>query len=197
MKTLLLLTITFLFATAHAQVAPAKAPAVKLTPKDIRELPFCREFREQVFKGKDRSIGDELRVSLTGSGLHIWGKKKVNDVRHNGRVVCHMGKVALMPVGARGGKLTVKAPSAEDVTYYYAVIETAAGALETKLVTLAVGKTYTWSLKTEAGQTTLAVLEGATEIARLSKAEAEVKGGGFAATVRFVGNEADLLASID
>lgn len=200
MKTPLLIFITIisLLVANHAQAPAAKpgAAAPKLTARDIRGLPFCREFKEQIFKASDRDIGDELRVS-SAVGLRISGKKRADSTRYNGRPVGHMGKVALMPPGDRSGKLTVKVPSSDDVTYYFAVIETAAGTLDTKVMELKLGKNYTWSLKTTDGQKAFVVLDGATEVATLSGPEKDVKGFGFAATVRYKGNEADLLATFD
>lgn len=200
MKTplLLILISTSLAGSAYSQAPAAKpaTPVPKLTAKDIRELPFSREFKETVFKANSRDTGDELRVTMAG-GLHIYGKKRGETVEFQGRKVGHIGKVALMPVGARSGKLTVKVPPAEEVTYYYAVLETPAGVLDTKPMKLAVGKTYLWSIKTEEGLTIFRVLDGVAEVARLSGAEADVKGFGFAATVRSKGNEADLLATFD
>ncbi len=187
----------------HAQgLAPAikssakPEPPVKLAQKDMRALPFSREFKETIFKATDRDVGDELRVTFA-AGVHISGKKRGDTVRFNGRPVGHVGKIVLMPVGARAGKLVVRVPSAEEVTYYFAALETGAATLNAKPMTLAVGKTYVWSLKMEAGQTTLLVLDGAVEVIKLTGAEADVKGFGFAATVRNKGNEADLQVAFD
>lgn len=200
MKTpLLFVLLTNVMAGLASSQTPAIKPATpipKLTAKDVRELPFSREFKETVFKANSRDTGDELRVTMAG-GLHIYGKKRGETVAYQGRNVGHMGKVALMPVGPRSGKLTVKVPPAEEVTYYYAVLETPAGVLDTKPMKLAVGKTYVWSIKTEEGLTIFRVLDGAAELVRLSGAEAAVKGFGFAATVRSKGNEADLMATFD
>ena len=200
MKTPLIpITISlFLACSAYAQTPAVKpaTPIPKLTAKDVRELPFSREFKETVFKANSRDTGDELRVTMAG-GVHIYGKKRGDTVQYQGRTVGHIGKVALMTLGARSGKLTVKVPPAEEVTYYYAVLEVPAGVLDTKPMKLAVGKTYLWSIKTEEGLTIFRVQDGAAEVARLSGAEAEVKGFGFAATVRSKGNEADLMATFD
>ena len=108
-----------------------------------------------------------------------------------------MGRVALLPLGDRGGKLTVKVPSSLDVTYYMIVFETADGKLEAKELTLAVGKTYTWSVKAESGTVSYVVNEGATAVAKLSSPQANIKSFGFASTVRYKGNESDLLATFD
>ena len=163
MKALPLL-ILFTFTASPAVVAQlpgAKAPPppAKLTAKEVRGLPFCREFKEMIFKANSREIADELRVTMA-AGVRISGKKRAEGGRFGGKPVGHVGKVALMPVGARAGKLIAKVPSSEDVTYYYAMLEKADGKLDTKFLELLPAKAYTWSLKTEDGGTTLVVLRG-------------------------------------
>jgi hypothetical protein len=85
----------------------------------------------------------------------------------------------------------VKIPSHEEVVYYFAVLEFA-DALESKSLELKPGKKYDWAIKTENGQVMLRVMDGADELITLSAPAEKTKGVGFASTVRFPGDEADL-----
>jgi hypothetical protein len=91
----------------------------------------------------------------------------------------------------------VKSPSANDATYYYAVVELDGDNLETKRLELSAGKTYDWSVAAQNGQTTLRITEGATEVATVTAPTEKVKGVGFASTVRWKDNEADLTITIN
>ena len=183
--------------TILAAQMPGTNSTLPLSSNGMRDLPFCREFKQQIFKANDRSVGDELRVSFAAGELRIWGKKKVDAVHYNGTPVGHMGKVALLPMSARSGKLTVKMPTAVGVRYYFIVLETADGKFDTTELKLEAGKTYTWGLKIDGRQIKYSVMDGASEVAALSEEVSKIKAFGFAATVRQVGNEADLVASID
>ena len=182
----------------QAPIAPPKpsAPSAKPAPKDIRVLPFCREFKEQKFKANDREISDELRVTASDR-IHIYGKKRGDVVRVTGRQVGHVGKLALMPPETRTGTLTVKVPTVEEVTHYFAVLEMADESLATKSLKLLKGKNYLWSLKVENGQTALRIVADGKEVESLTGATDQVKGYGFAATVRAKGNEADATITFD
>ncbi len=204
-KTLILKLLAFgtlvVSSWSQAPVPPpsppkAPAPAAKLTPKDVRVLPFCREFEHQKFKANDRDLPDELHVTFTDR-IHLYGKRRGDVVKVTGRSVGHVGKVVLLPAGDRAGKLVAKVPVVDEVTYYYAVLEMADDSLETKLLRLAKDKSYDWSMKTENGQSTLRLLLDGKEFAALNGPSEKVKGYGFAATVRSKGNEADLLLTFN
>jgi len=198
MKSLFLIALAVIISHASAQInkpAAASPPAPKLATKDIRVLPFAREFKEQKFKSNDHEMPDELRVNVVTTGLHLYGKKRGETARVQNRPTGHVGKVVLLPVGNRSGQLSVKVTWAEEVTYYYAVLEVN-DALETTVLKLVPGKNYDWSFKTENGQSTLKVADGAAELASLSGTADAVKGFGFAGTVRTKGNEADLTITL-
>jgi len=201
MKTLTLLVISFaaLLSFAGAQT-PAKhaTPAPKLTPKDIKVFRFALEYRDQTFPMNDREMPDELLITTSSERIHISGKKKVDDpARVKGRLISTIGKLALMPSGDRSGKLVVKFPTAEDVRLYSASVQLADGTLDTKDLILIAGKTYTWSVKTEGSDTTFAVMDGATEVASTVTPKNKFKAFGFAATVHYQGNEADMVITFD
>ena len=193
---LLILILPTFAAWSQAPVVPAtppklSTPAAKLNPKDVRVLPFCREFEHQKFKVNDREISDELRVTVSDR-IHLYGRKRGEVVKVTGRSVGHVGKLVLLPAGDRAGKLTVKVPTVEEVTHYFAVLELADDSLETKSLKLAKDKSYDWSVKSEGGQSTLSLMADGKEIATLKAPMEKLKGYGFAATVRSKGNEADL-----
>ena len=190
--------VLFSSSWAQAPLAPAKAatPVPKLTSKDFRVLPFCREFEHQKFKANDREMPDELRVT-TSDRIHLYGKKRGDTVRVTGREIGHVGKVVLMPAGVRSGTLMVKVPTIEEVTHYFAVLEMADESLETKSLKLVKEKKYLWSLKVEGGQTAFRIMADGAEIASLTGGTDLVKGFGFAATVRAKGNEADATVTFD
>ena len=197
MKTpiLTILAFTALVAPSFSQapLAPLKPspPAAKLNPKDVRVLPFCREFDTQKFKANDRELSDELRVTVSDR-VHLYGMKRGGEVKVTGRPVGHVGKLVLLPAGDRAGKLTVKVPTVEEVTHYFAVLELADDSLDTKSLKLVKDKTYEWSMKSEGGQSTLSLMADGKEVASLNGPADKVKGYGFAATVRNKGNEADM-----
>ncbi len=173
--------------------APAAKPhaAAPLTAKDIHVFPFAREFKEQKFKSSSRDLPDELHVNIGTASIHLYGKKRTDALRVQGRPTGHVGKAVLLPASDRSGTVVAKVPSAEEVTSYFAVIELA-DSLDTKPLKLDQGKTYNWTVKSENGTTTFKVTDGATELAAFSNPTDSVEAVGFAATVRNIGNEADM-----
>ena len=191
--TLLAFTVTAGSLLAQAPNQPSKpaSPPPPITAKDVRIFPFARELQQTSLDGK-RGQADELRVATTTNKVHLSGRKRVDSVKVDGRLICHSGKLALLAPADRGGKLAVRVPTADDVTYYFASIELTDGTLSTKPIKLETRKTYEWSFKTEAGQSTFRIVDGQTELAAISAPSEKVKGYGFAATVRWKNNEADL-----
>jgi hypothetical protein len=183
---------------APAANPPAKpsAPPAPITSKDVRVLPYSREFEKTSLDGK-RGQPDELHVATTANRIHLSGKKRADSMKVDGRLICHSGKLALLTPAARTGKVSIKVPAADDVTYYYAVLELMDGTLETKMLKVVPKKDYDWSYKTEAGQATLRVVDGAAEVASITVPGEKVKGYGFASTVRWKGNESDLTFTVE
>lgn len=141
---------------------------------------------------------DELRVVTTTNKIHLSGKKRVNNGnKGGGKPILHVGKLFLIAPTDRGGKLMIKSPSAHDATYYYAVIELDGDNLETKMLDLTVGKNYDWSATAQGGQTTLRISDAGAEIATVTAPTDKVKGIGFASTVRWKDNEADLTFTVN
>ena len=178
---------------ARAQNSPVKEPGPPppITPKDVRVLPYSREHEKPSLDGK-RGYPDELRVVTTANKIHLYGTKRAQKETWEGRLICHCGKLALLAPVPRKGKVSVKVPPADDVTYYYAVLEMTDGALESKELKVEPRKDYSWAFSTEAGESTFVVLDGQTQLARIKAPAEKVKGYGFSSTVRWKGNEADL-----
>jgi hypothetical protein len=103
----------------------------------------------------------------------------------------------LLAVGDRSGKLVSKGPSSRDTTDYFVVLELAGNALKSGYVELTPGKPYDWSVKAEGGNTTLRLSDAGKEVISVSAPTGDVKGYGFASTVRWQNNEADLTVSFD
>ena len=168
-----------------------------LTPKDVRVFPYCRE-QENKKVTSIRDFPDELRVVTTTNKIHLSGKKRMdNDKKGQGKPMLHVGKLALIAPADRGGKLMVKTSSADDATYYYAVLELDADNLETKRLNLAASKNYDWSVTAQGGQTTLRISEAGTDVATVTAPTDKVKGIGFASTVRWKNNESDLTITLN
>lgn len=185
--------------SAQAPLTPAlhATPAPPLTPKDVRIFPFCREEENKKITS---TIGfpEELRVVTTTNKIHLSGKKRVNNGnKGGGKPLLHVGKLALIAAADHAGKLIVKSPSANDATYYHAVLELDGDNLETKRLELAAGKDYDWSVASQGGQTTLRITTAGTDVATVTAPTDKVKGVGFASTVRWKDNEADLTITIN
>ena len=172
-----------------------KEPPAKLTPKDFRVLPFCSTEKAKKLDPKSKGIFNELRVT-TSERIRIHGKKEDDTGRLDGKIVFHTGKLALFPPGERSGQLTTKFPTQNDVRSHFAVMELA-DSLNTKEVKIEAGKTYTWTVKEDRGNTFLKIESGGVETATLMEATSKLKGIGFAATARWTGNEVDLIVTFD
>jgi len=170
--------------------------AAKLNPTDVRILPFLREQRTRKFQKNEPQPPDELRVTSSTNRIHIYGKKKADGNRFEGKPGGHVGKLVLFPPADRSGSLTARLPTAEDVRTYYAALELDGETLETDQVELAARTAYEWSVKSENGTTQLSITSAGKDIVSLSAPTDKVKGVGFASTVRWGGNEADLAITV-
>jgi hypothetical protein len=110
-------------AQAPNQSTKPASPPAPITAKDVRVLPFSREFEETSLDGK-RGQPDELRVVTTPNKVHLSGKKRIEQMKVDGRLICHSGKLALLAPADRAGKLVVRVPTADDVTYYLRLTRT-------------------------------------------------------------------------
>ncbi|MGB1259468.1 MAG: hypothetical protein ACPG6P_05460 [Akkermansiaceae bacterium] len=182
---------------------PKKAPP--LTMKDIREYPYTTSFKNRKLSTSSDGIFDELKVSK-GKRIRIHGKKQHDGGRVDGRVVNHMGKLVLFPAGNRTGKLVAKLPSLEDVRFYHIAIEfkdtkDRKNVIQSRTLALKKSIQYSWSYSVADGTGTFKLVEhgedGVTTISSLSASAEEIVGIGFAATVRWSGNEADLSITED
>jgi hypothetical protein len=76
-------------AALPAGTVAQKPPAPKITPKDVRDFPFCATMKSVKLNPKLKDMFDELQVT-TSDGIRIHGKKKEDS----GKVVYHNGKLA-------------------------------------------------------------------------------------------------------
>jgi hypothetical protein len=191
-------SLLILAAATSCGTLTAQSPGSKIPlSKEIQVVPFTREHKNTLFKPNDREMPDELRVTTTGQ-VRITGKKKVSPCPQvRGKPACHNGKLALIPVGDRSGKLSVKQPSANDLLYHFACVQLPGDALDTKEIDLKTGVEYTWDVKTAGDSITFTVRDKANVLAALTAPKNQFLAFGIAATVRYKGNEADLTMTFD
>ena len=165
--------------------ANKKDPPSKITPKDVRDFPFCASMKAVKLNPKQKDMFDELRVTTSGR-IRIHGKKKEDSGKVDGKVVYHNGKLALFSPLKRNGTTTSKLPPTEDVRRHFAVLE-AGDTLVMQEPMLGENTPHAWNLLHEGVSTTVTVTAPA----------AQVTGVGFAATARWICNEADLSVTFD
>lgn len=187
------------FKTFASKPAPTQAddadPAPKVTASQIRTYPFCSTMVAVRLDPKTKGIFDELRVSAS-ERIRIYGKKEVDSGTVDGRAVFHLGKAAVFPPGNRSGKLDTPMGSSADVRRYFAMLETGEEFV-TKELKLVADKDHVWTLAQEGENTVLKVSAAGNETVAVSAPTKSVTGAGFAATVRWIGNEADLRVNFD
>jgi len=190
----IIVAIVMAILASSVQAQSAK-PLPKPSPSEIRVLPFCGTKKDLKIDPKTKGIFNELSLTKS-SRIRIHGTKQDDSGRINGEVVYHIGKMALIPTDDRTGKLVAKLGSQQSVRRYFVALEME-GKLQTEEVTLTEGKIYDWSVKSENGNTLLKITAGQVEVATITAPTAEVKGVGFAATLRFTKNKADLEVEFD
>jgi hypothetical protein len=177
-----------------AQASAKGEPAPKVTASQIKTYPYCPTTGDARLDPKTRGIFDELRVS-TSERIRIYGKKERDSGTIDGRAVYHLGKVAVFPPGNRSGKVTTPMAASDDVRRYFAMLETGEKFV-TKELKLAEDKDHVWTLIHEGDTTVLKIMVG-NEPVTITAPTKSVTGVGFAATARWIGNEADLRVEFD
>jgi hypothetical protein len=181
----------FLVTAVFTLPASAQAPIPKLSPRDIRVLPFAQEHKDTKFKSNTRELPSEFIVTTTDK-IRFYGKRRTDGAPNvRGQPTGHLGQLALVPPGNRSGTLSLK--KAFGLIHFFAVLELPDDTLDSKAIELKEGKNYTWSVKSENGLTTFLIVgaDGA-QIASNSAPADKVLGIGFAATARNRGNEIDM-----
>jgi hypothetical protein len=185
-------------------------PPPKLDAKDFQIVPFCTSATDRKLDPKTKKIFDELKVSVTAgreTRYRISGKKKNEVGDLEGQPVLHLGKLVLAPVANRIGSVNAKLPTVTDVRFYFMCVEYGEGKLKTEHVKLPEKTDCFWTLETKDGQTvfhlyTVPEAKGGevppkVTLGTITVPENEAKSFGFAATVRWAGNEADLTVTFD
>lgn len=175
--------------------AGKKDPPPKITPKDVRDFPFCATMKAVKLNPKQKDMFDELRVT-TSDRIRIHGKKKEDSGKVDGKVVYHNGKLALFPPLEHSGSITSKYPPTEDVRRHFAVLETG-DTLVAQELKLGENTPHVWTLTQEGGNTILKILQDGQTTVTVTAPTAQVTGAGFAATARWIGNEVDLSVTFD
>lgn len=190
--------------------AAVEGPPPRLDAKDFEIVPFCTAASDRKLNPKTKKIFDELKVSVNvgkQTRYRISGKKKDEVGDLEGEPVLHLGKLVLAPVANRIGSVNAKLPTVTDVRFYFMCVADGEGKLKTENVKLPEKTDCFWTLNTSDGETVfhlykvVEVLEGEppkkVTLGKITVPEAEAKSFGFAATVRWQGNEADLSVSFD
>lgn len=178
-------------------VAETEAATPRLPPSqaDVEVLPFCGTEKSKRLDPKQPGMFRELEVTVAGS-IHIHGRKQRDNWRLDDRVVYHLGKAALISPEEWKGKLTAKEGTKSDVRAFYAVLDLG-DELVSKDIPLDSFKSYSWNVQNVGGEISLTVMDGTKTLAQIKAPSGKVKHIGFAATVRWKKNEADLEVSFD
>lgn len=169
----------------EARQAGAAGPAVKLG-----KAAYVGEFSGRVFA---EGVPDELTLAAGGRALRISGVKKTDTASIQNRTCGFFGKIGmLMGVARRSGELGVVVGSQGDHTCYSLHLIKADGSLESQSISLKPDEKYGWQTQVENGHLVLRVKAGRNEVATLRLPVGQVRGIGFSATVRRVGDKADL-----
>ncbi len=169
----------------EARQAGVAGPAVKLA-----KAAYVGEFSGRFFA---EGVPDELTLAAGGRGLRISGVKKTDTASIQNRTCGHFGKIGmLMGVARRTGELGVVVASQGDHTCYGLHLIKADGSLESQSIILKPDEKYSWQTQIENGNLVLRVKDVRNEVATLHLPAGQVRGIGFSATVRHVGDKADL-----
>lgn len=164
-------------------------------------VPFTSVAVDRKLDPKTKDIFDELKATVTTgrqTRIRISGKKDADAGNLDGRPVNHTGKLVLIPGRPRSGTLVAKEPTANDVRYYHICVELPDDKLKSEHVELKKGVTYTWVVGTDADKADFKLMdEDSKTVASISVPAGDFRSFGFAATVRWKGNEADLAVTID
>jgi hypothetical protein len=169
-------------------------PGAALTSKDIHVYPFAQEHKDMLFKPTDRSIPNELIVTVTDH-IHVYGKKKSHVVQVLGVPTGHVGKLVILPPGDRSGTLTIK--KSFGTTLFFNCFELAGDKLDSQEMKLSEGVAYHWSVKNDGTHTAFRMTSPDNKEIAHTIDSANVLGIGFAGTVRNEGNEIDLAITFD
>ncbi len=158
-------------------------------------IPYCGTEQSKRLDPKSPGMFRELEV-IVSDKIRIHGRKHKDSWRLDDRAVYHLGKAALIAPEQWKGKLVAKLGSKHDVRRYFAVLELS-DQLVSNSMELDSTRTYSWNVQNERGETSLTVVDGAKTLLELKAPSDKVNRIGFAATVRWVKNEADLEISFD
>lgn len=196
---MLILGSVALVSALAAQEKKSGPPPVR--PGDVVVVPFTSVAADRKLDPKAKDIFDELKATVTSgrqTRIRISGRKDADSGNFEGRPVNHAGKLVLIPGSPRSGTLVAKEPTANDVRYYHICVELPDDKLKSEHVELKKGETYAWVVKTEGDKTSFTVTdESSKPVASISVPDSDFRAFGFAATVRWKGNEADLVITMD
>lgn len=191
-------------------IAAGETPAPRLDSKDFQIVPFCTVATDRKLDPKTKNIFDELKVSVNAgrqTRYRISGKKKHEAGDLEGQPVLHLGKLVLAPIADRVGSVNAKLPTVTDVRSYFMCVEYGEGKLKTEHVKLPEKTDCFWKVETKDGETEFLLYQvtkaedgkgyDKQTLGSITVPKDQAKAFGFAATVRWQGNEADLAVTFN
>ena len=135
-------------------------------------------------------------MDFNGAEIRISGMKKSNMSRIMGVRAGHIGKLVLLPAGARSGSLEVKIPSLPNATFYGLAVEINGDVLKVQSPKLDLGPKYEWTTQTDGTDFVFELTNGEDKLVTFKEPAAAVKAFGFYSTVRSPGGKADLIVTL-
>lgn len=197
------MTLAVSFLAGGLGLAEDPVKPAKLDLKEIHVYSYCGTEGKHLFGPKERKLFDELKYSASGSQqtkFRISGKKKQDNYPYEGAYIYHLGKVALVPIAQRSGTIVtdIEKDKEKDASpTHYLVFQLDNGSLQSQTITLTKGPVYTWTMDRSGATATLTVKEGDNVVSSMSAPTDQTREFGFATTVRFVGNEADMTVTFN
>jgi RNase P/RNase MRP subunit p29 len=172
-----------------------KEPAPKITPKNVRDLPFCSTMKAVKLDPRAKGMFDELKVT-TSERIRIHGKKKNDTSRIGDQVGYHLGKVALFPPDVRTGTISTKYATEKSSRRQFIILEYA-DKLDYQEFEQPATQPFQWSVTSAGDVLTITVKNGATEVISLKGDLTKIQGVGFGVTLRWIDTEADTVINFD
>jgi hypothetical protein len=156
---------------------------------------LCREEPDKLFPADFETLPDELTVDAAPLRVRISGKKVIEKGKVAGKDVHHIGKAVTYEGQDNAGTLEAAVPFLGDHTHYFLVLVGKDGKAVAKELRAAKGVTYTWRVGNSGKDRVLAVYDKGQVIASATMPAADAPAYGFAVTVRYKNDPADIVVT--
>jgi hypothetical protein len=167
-------------------------PAASAASASFEVAKFVSEVPDRFFELDENSIPPELSVDVASQRIRISGTKQTDEAHTLQRNVHHYGKAVFSPAKEAAGSLEVDVPWSGDHAFYFVLLVANDGQVTAKEFQPRKGVTYTWRVSQSATDCVMSILDKDQILASVKVPSREAKSFGFAATVRFPGDKADL-----